>query len=121
MFQTIMRAFVPGYGQRDDAQVREKSGKVAGAIGIATNLLLFAIKMAAGLPGIGYDLINRQLVDTAGLVQVPLFFFHSRASPPFLLVFPPILPCPHWRIPAESVVWRRIFPGFFPKFPPVQV
>lgn len=48
MFQTIMRAFVPGYGQRDDAQVREKSGKVAGAIGIATNLLLFAIKLAAG-------------------------------------------------------------------------
>ncbi len=48
MFQTIMRAFVPGYGQRDDAQVREKSGKVAGAIGIATNLLLFAIKLVAG-------------------------------------------------------------------------
>ena len=48
MFQTIMRTFVPGYGQRDDAQVREKSGKVAGAIGIATNLLLFAIKLAAG-------------------------------------------------------------------------
>ncbi len=48
MFQTIMRAFVPGYGQRDDAQVREKSGKVAGPIGIATNLLLFAIKLAAG-------------------------------------------------------------------------
>lgn len=48
MFQTILRAFVPGYGQRDDAQVREKSGKVAGAIGIATNLLLFAIKLAAG-------------------------------------------------------------------------
>lgn len=48
MFQTIMRAFVPGYGQQDDAQVREKSGKVAGAIGIATNLLLFAIKLAAG-------------------------------------------------------------------------
>lgn len=48
MFQTIMRTFVPGYGQRDDAQVREKSGKVAGAIGIATNLLLFAIKLVAG-------------------------------------------------------------------------
>ncbi len=48
MFQTIMRTFVPDYGQRDDAQVREKSGKVAGAIGIATNLLLFAIKLVAG-------------------------------------------------------------------------
>ncbi len=44
-----MRALVPGYGERDDAQVREKSGKVAGAVGIVTNLLLFAIKLMAGL------------------------------------------------------------------------
>ena len=49
MFDTIMKAFVPGYGERDDSQVREKSGKVAGAVGIATNLVLFAIKLAAGL------------------------------------------------------------------------
>ncbi len=44
-----MKAFVPGYGVQDTPQVREKSGKVAGAVGIATNLLLFAIKLAAGL------------------------------------------------------------------------
>ena len=44
-----MKAFVPGYGAQDTPQVREKSGKVAGAVGIATNLLLFAIKLAAGL------------------------------------------------------------------------
>ena len=43
-----MKAFVPGYGAQDTPQVREKSGKVAGAVGIATNLLLFAIKLAAG-------------------------------------------------------------------------
>ena len=49
MFSGIMRALVPGYGERDDAQVREKSGKVAGAVGIVTNLLLFAIKLMAGL------------------------------------------------------------------------
>ena len=47
MFHTIMKAFVPGYGEKDDPQVREKSGKVAGAIGIATNFLLFAIKLVA--------------------------------------------------------------------------
>ena len=49
MFDSIMKAFVPGYGAQDTPQVREKSGKVAGAVGIATNLLLFAIKLAAGL------------------------------------------------------------------------
>ena len=49
MFHTIMKAFVPGYGEKDEPQVREKSGKVAGAIGIATNFLLFAIKLVAGL------------------------------------------------------------------------
>lgn len=49
MFHTIMKAFVPGYGEKDDPQVREKSGKVAGAIGIATNFLLFSIKLVAGL------------------------------------------------------------------------
>ena len=49
MFDSIMKVFVPGYGAQDTPQVREKSGKVAGAVGIATNLLLFAIKLAAGL------------------------------------------------------------------------
>ena len=36
MFDSIMKAFVPGYGVQDTPQVREKSGKVAGAGGIAT-------------------------------------------------------------------------------------
>ena len=40
LFDSIMKAFVPGYGVQDTPQVREKSGKVAGAVGIATNLLL---------------------------------------------------------------------------------
>ena len=48
MFQKIMKALVPGYGERDEPAVREKSGRVAGAVGIATNLLLFAIKLLAG-------------------------------------------------------------------------
>ena len=43
-----MKALVPGYGERDEPAVREKSGRVAGAVGIATNLLLFAIKLLAG-------------------------------------------------------------------------
>lgn len=49
MFSAIMKAFVPGYGEKDEPQVRERSGKVAGIVGIATNLLLFVIKLVAGL------------------------------------------------------------------------
>ena len=49
MFSAIMKAFVPGYGEKDEPRVREQSGKVAGIVGIATNLLLFAIKLVAGL------------------------------------------------------------------------
>ena len=49
MFDGIMKAFVPGYGKKDEPSVREKSGRVAGMVGIVTNLLLFAIKLAAGL------------------------------------------------------------------------
>lgn len=43
-----MKGFVPGYGQKDEPSVREKSGRVAGMVGIVTNLLLFAIKLMAG-------------------------------------------------------------------------
>ena len=49
MFDGIMKVFVPGYGKKDEPSVREKSGRVAGMVGIVTNLLLFAIKLAAGL------------------------------------------------------------------------
>ena len=43
-----MKLFVAGYGKQDEPRIREKSGRVAGAIGIMTNFLLFAIKLAAG-------------------------------------------------------------------------
>ncbi len=49
MFDGVMKLLVKGYGPGTGSAVREKSGKAAGAVGIATNLLLFAIKMAAGL------------------------------------------------------------------------
>ncbi len=48
MFDSIMKLFVAGYGKQDEPRIREKSGRVAGAIGIMTNFLLFAIKLAAG-------------------------------------------------------------------------
>ncbi len=48
MFDFIMKALVPGYGKKDEPQIREKSGRVAGAVGIVTNFLLFVIKLIAG-------------------------------------------------------------------------
>ena len=48
MFDSIRKLFVAGYGKQDEPRIREKSGRVAGAIGIMTNFLLFAIKLAAG-------------------------------------------------------------------------
>ena len=49
------------------------------------------VKVAAGLPGVGHDLVDGQLVDPPGLEQLPLFFLHGRAS---LLASSPILACP---------------------------
>lgn len=48
LFDFIMKALVPGYGKKDEPQIREKSGRVAGAVGIVTNFLLFVIKLIAG-------------------------------------------------------------------------
>ncbi|WP_322170056.1 cation diffusion facilitator family transporter [Acutalibacter caecimuris] len=49
MYEPLMKLLVKGYGGDPTPQVREKSGRAAGAVGIATNLLLFAIKLIAGL------------------------------------------------------------------------
>lgn len=49
MFDGIMKRLVKGYGRDGSPEVRERSGRAAGAVGVATNLLLFAIKLAAGL------------------------------------------------------------------------
>ena len=49
MFDQIMRLFVKNYPSQTDPVVREQAGRTAGAVGIATNLLLFAIKLLAGL------------------------------------------------------------------------
>lgn len=48
MFDSIMKLLVKGYGS-SAPEVRERSGRAAGAVGVATNLLLFIIKLAAGL------------------------------------------------------------------------
>ena len=43
-----MKLLVKDYGTAADPKIREKSGRAAGTVGIATNLLLFLIKFLAG-------------------------------------------------------------------------
>lgn len=49
MYQAVMKMLVRGYGEKPAPAVRERAGRAAGGVGIATNLLLFAIKLTAGL------------------------------------------------------------------------
>lgn len=49
MFDRVMKLLVKDYDHPEKSEVREKSGRAAGMVGIVTNLLLFFIKLAAGL------------------------------------------------------------------------
>lgn len=49
MFDQLMRLLVKEYDTPENPAVREKCGRAAGAVGIFTNLLLFVIKLIAGL------------------------------------------------------------------------
>ena len=48
MTDLILRAFVRDFKNTEDPSVREKCGKVAGFVGIVTNLMLFAAKILIG-------------------------------------------------------------------------
>lgn len=48
MTELLLRLFVKDHGNTGSARVREAYGKLSGAVGIATNLLLFIIKIAVG-------------------------------------------------------------------------
>jgi len=45
---TLIRLFIRDYKNTRDSKVRENYGKLAGIAGIITNLILFAVKIAAG-------------------------------------------------------------------------
>lgn len=45
----LIRLFIPNWKHTDDPVVREKYGKVAGATGVVTNLLLAIMKLVTGL------------------------------------------------------------------------
>ena len=49
MLDAILRRFIPRYQDAGDPAVRERYGLQAGGFGLALNLLLFAVKLFAGL------------------------------------------------------------------------
>ena len=49
MLDAILRRFIPGYTRTNDPAVRERYGLLAGSAGLGLNLLLFAVKLCAGL------------------------------------------------------------------------
>lgn len=48
MLNAILRRFIPNHEQTGDPAVRERYGLLAGGVGLALNLLLFAVKLLAG-------------------------------------------------------------------------
>lgn len=49
MTNFLLRMFVPDYDRKEDTAVRAAVGSLSGTVGIVCNLLLFAVKLAAGL------------------------------------------------------------------------
>lgn len=84
MFDGLMNRLVKGYKTNcSDPAVREKCGSAAGAVGIVTNLLLFVIKLAAGLlshsVAILADAVNN-LTDSGSSI-ITMVGFHLAAKP----------------------------------------
>lgn len=83
MTKLLIRLFVPDSEQSNRPQVRERYGKLAGWVGVATNLLLFGIKLLVGLVfhsiAVMADAFNN-LTDSASSL-VTLFGFHLSAKP----------------------------------------
>ena len=49
MLDAILRRFIPNYTQTHDPAVRGRYGLLAGGVGLGLNLLLFAVKLCAGV------------------------------------------------------------------------
>ncbi len=49
ILDAILRRFIPNYTQTRDPAVRQRCGLLAGGTGLALNLLLFAVKLCAGI------------------------------------------------------------------------
>lgn len=83
MTDLLIRLFVKDYQKASEAHVRQRYGKFAGAVGIVANLLLFVIKIAAGLVfnsiAIIADAINN--LSDSGSSLIMLFCFKLAGKP----------------------------------------
>lgn len=83
MTELLIKLFVKDYDKKDDAKVHERYGKFSGIVGVATNLLLFVIKIITGLVfhsiAITADAINN-LSDSASSI-VTLVGFKLAGKP----------------------------------------
>ncbi|NLJ30037.1 MAG: cation transporter [Clostridiales bacterium] len=83
MTNFIIRHFIADYPNTSNVKVREQYGTVSGLVGIVTNLLLVALKLAAGLVfhsiAIVADAVNN-LSDSASSI-VTLVGFHLAGKP----------------------------------------
>ncbi|MDF2632396.1 MAG: cation-efflux pump, partial [Caproiciproducens sp.] len=83
MFNFIIKKFVKDYQNTDDIKVRERYGKFSGAVGIATNILLFLMKIITGFMfnsiSITADAINN--LSDSGSSIVTLVGFKMAGKP----------------------------------------
>ena len=83
MIKWILHTFVRNYDQVDDPKVRENYGKLAGIVGILSNIFLFLIKGLAGFLfnsiAIMADAVNN--LSDAGSSIVTLVGFHISGKP----------------------------------------
>ncbi len=83
MFNFIIQKFVKDYQNTEDIKVRERYGKFAGAVGIATNILLFLMKIITGIMfnsiSITADAINN--LSDSGSSIVTLVGFKMAGKP----------------------------------------
>jgi cation diffusion facilitator family transporter len=83
MTKLLLRLFVKGSGDMSSPGVRGRCGRFAGVVGICTNLLLFAVKLTAGIVSnsiaITADAVNN-LSDSASSV-ITLLGFRLASKP----------------------------------------
>ena len=77
MTDLILRIFVRDHKNTEDPAVRDKCGRVAGAVGIVTNFLLFLMKIIVGTAfhsvSVTADAVNN-LTDSGSSVVTPIGF-----------------------------------------------
>lgn len=83
MTKFILRLFIPNFKNADDPEARLQCGRVAGIVGVCTNLLLFVLKLVAGTLAhsiaVTADAVNN-LGDFASSI-ITLFGFKMASKP----------------------------------------